>query len=41
MRFLEILPYLEQLQVFSVQDIKNIDSKYNKVKIANWTKKNI
>lgn len=39
MKFLEILPHLETLQVFSVQDIKNIDPKYNKTKIAWWVKK--
>ena len=39
MNFIEIQDILEQLQIFSINDLKNIDSKFEKKKIYLWKKK--
>lgn len=39
MKYIEILPYLRKLQVFSVRDLQIIDDKYSSYKVASWVKK--
>jgi hypothetical protein len=39
MRYIEILPYLRKLQVFSVRDLQLLDAKYSSSKVSGWIKK--
>lgn len=39
MRFIEILPVLEKIMVFSINDLRLIDANYTKSKISLWAKK--
>jgi hypothetical protein len=36
MKFLDIQKHLEKIKIFSIEDLRLIDDKYNKSKISNW-----
>lgn len=38
MKYRDLLETLEKLQIFSVQDLKNLDDKFDKSKISKWKK---